>query len=121
MAVARDAPQLERADLGDVRFEPDRHEVAGLAVAFDLDELLDRIELRDALGVGIDERAGGVVLARVAAAKNRNVEVSPTTRPSSSSGSATVEPSSRPCGATHSAFTGGAKPGIAGIALSMPM
>ena len=29
MAVARDAPQLERADLGDVRFEPDRHEVAG--------------------------------------------------------------------------------------------
>jgi len=58
---------------------------------------------------------------RVELAKNRKCTGSPTTRPSSSSGSVTFVPSSIPIGATHSAFTGGANPGIAGIALSIPM
>src|SRR5438067_1274960 len=52
---------------------------------------------------------------RVDDAKNRNVDGSPTTRPSSSSGSGAEVPSSMPNGATHSALTGGGKPGIAGI------
>src|SRR5258706_11215592 len=63
-AVARDAPQLERADLGDVRFEAHRHVLAGLAIVGDLDLLLDGIELGEALGVGIDQRTGRIVLAR---------------------------------------------------------
>jgi hypothetical protein len=54
-------------------------------------------------------------------AKKRNSVGSPTSKPSSWPGTSTLVPSSMPEGATHSALTGGAKPGMAGIALSTPM
>jgi len=54
-AIARDAPQLQRADLGDVRFEPHGHDLAGLAIV-SLDLLLDGIDLDEPARVGVDQR-----------------------------------------------------------------
>src|ERR1041385_8724799 len=48
-AIARDAPQLQRADLRDVGLEADRDELARRVVGVGVDQLLDRIELDHAL------------------------------------------------------------------------
>jgi hypothetical protein len=57
---------------------------------------------------------------RVVDPKKRKRTLSPTTTPSSISGSDAFEPSSIPSGATHSAVRGGSIPGTAGAELSMP-
>ena len=63
----------------------------------------------------------GVSLRRMLEPKKRKCAGSPTTRPNSASGQRRRRlPSSMPNGATHSAFTGGAMPGTAGMAVSTP-
>src|SRR5512140_1101410 len=53
-SVACDAPKFERADLGDVGLEAHRDELAGRALPVGLDQLLDRIELDQAVAVGVE-------------------------------------------------------------------
>ena len=65
MAVARDAPQLERADLGDVRLEPHRHQIARpCARPRPATSFSTGSSSTSPVGVGVDQRAGRVVLAR---------------------------------------------------------
>ena len=108
-AAARDAPQLERADLGDAALE--RHRDRASSFPATRQRHLERAQLLEVVAPVLDQRARRVALARRGELRNRNSAGSPTTRPNSRSAIAARCPSSMPNGTTHSALSGAGSPG----------
>ena len=113
-------PKLKGADLGNDGIDLHRHRLSWRNV---LDRLQIDLEQADFqqffFGIGYDLTRVSPLLT--SDEKNRNSAGCPVTSARSRASIKTSDPSSIPCGTTHSAFSGGLKPGTAGIDVSSPI